>query len=1280
MKVAVEPKKGDEKAGDAPADESEKFRRVYLNDEEQNGELITSRNYSNNVVTTSKYTVKSFLFKNLLEFFRVIANVYFLVISVLQVGTDLSPTSKYTTVLPLTIVFILTMVKQGIEDYKRHQADHRMNNRNVQVVRGGVITDIPWAAVRVGDLLKLHDRDECPADIVLLATSEEEGRCFIETSNLDGETNLKRRAAVEQTAKAAGWRPLGGDPLDEDELMRSVSQLRGYIVHELPNNLLYNFDGRLTCGDEEVPLGINNIVLRGCMVRSCSYVFGLVVFTGPETKLMQNSRETPSKQSNVYKMVNRCIFIIFFCQFVLCLISTIGFSSWSVNNSGAKLYLPFLEEQSSADVINSFFTFLILFNNLVPISLYVSLDMVKVVQAKFIGRDPKMYHEESKRWAVARTSDLNEDLGQIEYIFSDKTGTLTRNQMEFRKCSIGGVAYGFGTTEIGLAAAARRTSTAGASAAGDGGDGAGDGKAEDGGDVELGAVAGGDDGKADGGGDGGDGTPRGDPRAAQVHFDPSIHFDDPRLLEHLRAGDRYAADIDLFITLLAVCHTVIPEADKKTGQIAYRASSPDEEALVKAAKCLGYDFRTAAPRVLVEVSDGTDVKEKVYEVLNVNEFNSTRKRMSVVVRFPDGKLWLLAKGADNVMLARSSKRESTDVLEEHLRQFASEGLRTLVLCARELSTEEYEEWNAKHEAAACALEGRDRKLMNVAELIEHDMNILGATAIEDKLQVGVPAAIADMAEAGIKIWVLTGDKQETAINIGYACRLLTNDMQLIYMNAKDAATIEEQINRLHDLPELQKLITARQTSEKLALVVDGQSLVYLFKSNNPHASKEEIARSEELSAKLLDVARCCKAVVACRVSPSQKADIVTLVRQNVKPMPMTLAIGDGANDVGMIQTAHVGIGISGMEGVQAVNASDYAIAQFRFLKQLLLVHGRSNYKRISKVILYSFYKNSALVLVLFFYNFYNAVSGTTLFESFVMAGWNFFLALPIIAIGCLDTDIQESTSLSNPAMYVSGQWNLDLNHWRFIEWIVNSVVHAIISYYIPLGALWALTEGDLFIDGTIIYSCLLMTMNLKVAVETLSWTRINWFVFLGSIFLYALFLVVYPAFLGLSAQFYWVSYRMMEGAAFWFLLILVPTTALIYDYILKYIRREFMPHPGDILMEREKGYLAPSVDGASMRVTYISASGDSRISALDEEDPIMRDPSIRDMSSRGHTGYAFNFAVTLSEEEEEAEEDSGIPSRYSRRLSHRGKRDSRTSTSKMSEPLLEEEMKEEEAE
>ncbi|CAK4684224.1 unnamed protein product [Aphanomyces euteiches] len=931
------------------------------------------------------------------------------------------------------------MVKQAIEDKKRHDADGIQNNRKCYILAAdGTMQEKQWQQVEVGDILFLKDKDELPADILILATSEEEGRCFVETCNLDGETNLKRRTACEPIAKLIGFRALNNPVIDEQKHKESCKAFRGYIEYEQPNNRLYNFTGRVVTPSlaDPVPIGPSNIILRGCSIRSCS-----------ESKLMQNARSTPSKQSNVYKQVNRCIILIFLTQALLCVISALSYNAWvKANLELNDWYIPFLKTDPSA-----FFTFLILYNNLVPISLYVSLDMVKVAQAKNISNDMEMSHEGFN--AIARTSDLNEDLGQIEYIFSDKTGTLTQNIMEFRKCSIGGTVYGYGSTEIAQAVAnlAAKHGTA-SSPPVDNGPG-----------------------------------PAADLKDAQIFLDKTIHFDDPRLITEMKTNGSNSQNIREFLTLLSVCHTVIPETNTKTGVTNYRASSPDEEALVKAARCLGFKLVTPAPFVEVEVTlKGSPPSMEKYEILNVNEFNSTRKRMSVVVQAPDGGILVYCKGADNVIIPRCANKDGTALLEEHLKTFASEGLRTLVLAKRVLTSTEYEEWNKVYQAAATSLVDRDALLDAAAELLEVGMDVIGATAIEDKLQVGVPHTIFSLAKAGIKIWVLTGDKEETAVNIGHACRLLNDSMQLLFVNREDIAGLTDQLEYLYRMEAIQKHYKNKTVAEDIAIVCDGKALVHFFPSKTLSSSDQ--IKAKELRQKLLVVASVCKAMVACRVSPAQKADIVNLVRYNSRNKPITLAIGDGANDVNMIQSAHVGIGICGQEGVQAVNASDYAIAQFRFLQRLLLVHGRSNYKRIAKVILYSFYKNMALVIVLFLYNFVNAHSGTSVFESFVMAGWNFFLALPIIAIGIFDEDVSPEQAMSHPTLYTTGQRNDDLNIYRFSIWIANAVFHAFVSFLLPLAYVMGYPTHAFHLQGTTIYTGLLMTMNCKVILETMSWT------------------------------------------------------------------------------------------------------------------------------------------------------------------------------------------------
>ena len=334
------------------------------------------------------------------------------------------------------------------------------------------------------------------------------------------------------------------------------------------------------------------------------------------------------------------------------------------------------------------------------------------------------------------------------------------------------------------------------------------------------------------------------------------------------------------LTMMAICHTVIPDhRNDDKSIITYQAASPDEDAIVCAARDIGYIFTARTPNTVTINAMG---KEECYEVLNVLEFNSTRKRMSVIVRCPDGKMKLYCKGADSVIYARLHPGGSpfADQTSDQLREFAVDGLRTLCFGMRELSESEFDEWNKIYKTASTALEDRDSKIDEAAELIEKELHLIGASAIEDKLQEYVPETIAALSKAGVNLWVLTGDKQETAINIGYSCRLLNDDMALMIVNESNQAGVEATL-----LKHAQAFGENIRNDNNTALIIDGQSL--------------QFALEENLRSTLLDVALSCKSIICCRVSPLQKSLIVQLVRNEVKAI--TLAIGDGANDVGMIQ-------------------------------------------------------------------------------------------------------------------------------------------------------------------------------------------------------------------------------------------------------------------------------------------------------------------------------------------------------------------------------------------
>ena len=271
---------------------------------------------------------------------------------------------------------------------------------------------------------------------------------------------------------------------------------------------------------------------------------------------------------------------------------------------------------------------------------------------------------------------------------------------------------------------------------------------------------------------------------------------------------------------------------------------------------------------------------------------------------------------------------------QHVDDFASEGLRTLLFGYRFLDEKEYAGWKKIYLDATTSLVDRQKLIENAGEMIEQNFDLAGATAIEDKLQKGVPETIDKMRRANIKIWMLTGDKRETAINIAHSARICRSYSEVVILDHTTGEVEQRMAATLLDI--------TKGAIPHSVIVVDGGTLA-------------EIEANITLSMLFFDLVVVADSVICCRASPSQKASLVKKIRTKVNGS-LTLAIGDGANDIAMIQEAHVGIGVSGKEGLQAARISDYSIAQFRFLQKLLLVHGRWNYVRTSKYVLVTFWK------------------------------------------------------------------------------------------------------------------------------------------------------------------------------------------------------------------------------------------------------------------------------------------------------------------------------------
>ncbi|RPD56361.1 phospholipid-translocating P-type ATPase [Lentinus tigrinus ALCF2SS1-7] len=1271
-------------------------RTVFVNqplpdhyyDPKKRHKVLKEHVYCTNQVITSKYTVITFLPRNLLEQFRRIANIFFLAIAILQFFSIFSTVSPGLVILPLLIVLFITALKDGYEDIKRHQSDRSVNYSQVRVLAGGGFTNqnamahkektfvramvpkfkrskkgakkaradadvehlqhsappevlsmdgaylesIPtrteagdentdyedgepveepgglfhhhhgasrrphwkmtiWEDLRVGDIVKIKEDESFPADILICATSEEENVAYVETKNLDGETNLKSRNACPALTHL-------------DTARACAAKENAFQVEcDRPDTNLYKVHAAVVTSDgQKTAVDTNMVLLRGTVLRNTQWVIGVVLFTGEDSKIVLNSGATPSKRSRVERQMNPQVFINLLILAIMAIVC--GIVDAVLEQRYFPMGAPWLYGDTQSDdnpringLITAVFA-LITFQNIVPISLYISIEAVRTCQALFIYFDREIFYEKTGQATLARSWNLSDDLGQIEYIFSDKTGTLTQNSMAFRRCTVGGRVY-HGDEQVAEDDVARIQSVP---EEGPDAKGAPDRLSRSSSPPSAK--------KSDASTSTTTETP--DPLSAEAIKKAEhvrAHFTDAGLLADITAAqravsgsaeDRHGRMLNGFWTVLALCHTALVSVDPDTGAIQYKAQSPDEAALVQAAADVGFVFRGRDREILIlQTPFSRHGKYERFELLNILDFTSARKRMSVILRKldeddEDGKVYLLSKGADNVIIERLSPGQDDAIrtTEEHLAEFASEGLRTLTLAYKVIPESQYESWSKRYHEASISLDDREDKVEAVSDEIEHDLHLLGATAIEDRLQDGVPEAIADLKEADIKIWVLTGDKLETAIAIGHSTNLIGRDDNIIIIRGGGEGSTPVYVQMLNAVeqffPEsgilqedgvgldesqqeqtggypLQRVNTGisslvgHNNGERpggFVLVIDGGALTHAL-SNDKHKNL------------LLRLAMHCEGVICCRVSPLQKALVVKLVKEGVGAM--TLAIGDGANDVSMIQAADVGVGISGEEGLQAVNSSDYAIAQFRYLKRLLLVHGHWSYARNGNMIVNFFYKNVVCIAVLWWFQIYCAWSSQYVFEYTYLLFWNTFWTIaPVIGIGVFDRIVDDHVLMAMPELYRHSKNHEYFGTKLFLIYMFDALVQSVLIFFLILYS-YATTSSRP--DGYDVYQYefatvmaigAVMTADLFNGLNTHVWT--GWIFFavaLGIVLVWAytaIYSLIAPGWF--PTPIYGNDHYLFRSAYFWFSIPLVVILACLPRYIAKAYKNSF--HPSDM--------------------------------------------------------------------------------------------------------------------